>query len=135
MIVLNFSHPLTEAQLEYARSMLDDVDTLDVINIPVQFDPQSAFAPQMDAVLAQIELSTEELQTLPILFNLPSHNVIAAILLARLHGLLGYFPTVLRLRAIPEKTPPQFEVAEIVNLLSLRDQGRLARQSRSSDKQ
>ncbi|MGI6251266.1 MAG: CRISPR-associated protein Csx15 [Anaerolineaceae bacterium] len=130
MLILNFSHPLTEAQLEQARSLLDGVDALDVINIPVQFDPQCAFAPQIEAVLAQIELSGEELQTLPLLINLPSHNVIAAILLARLHGLLGYFPTVLRLRAIPEKTPPQFEIAEVVNLQSLRDQGRLARYNR-----
>jgi hypothetical protein len=46
--------------------------------------------------------------------------VIAATLLAELHGRMGYFPTILRLKPIPNSTPPQFQVAEVINLQAVR---------------
>jgi hypothetical protein len=61
------------------------------------------------------------------LVNLPSLNVIAALLLAELHGRCGYFPAVLRLQPIPHTTPPQFAVAEILNLQQVREAARQRR--------
>jgi hypothetical protein len=72
-------------------------------------------------------LSSEELQTKPILVNLPSLNTIAALLLAELHGRMGYFPPVLRLRPVSGVTPPRFEAAEIINLQEIRDSARKQR--------
>ena len=72
-------------------------------------------------------LSAEALQTEPVLVNLPSLNFIAALLLAELHGRMGYFPPVLRLRPEPGSLPPQYEVAEILNLQSVRDGARRKR--------
>jgi hypothetical protein len=43
---------------------------------------------------------------------------------------MGYFPAVLRLRPVPDSNPPQFEVAEIVNLQAVRDAARLRRHGR-----
>jgi hypothetical protein len=37
---------------------------------------------------------------------------------------MGYFPAVLRLRPVPNTTPPAFELAEILNLQSVREQAR-----------
>jgi hypothetical protein len=37
---------------------------------------------------------------------------------------MGYFPSVLRLRPVPDSNPPQFEVAEIINLQAVRDRAR-----------
>jgi hypothetical protein len=59
--------------------------------------------------------------------NLPSLNHIAACVLAELHGRMGYFPTILRMRPVAGSTPPQFEVAEIINLQAVRDQARTTR--------
>ena len=76
-----------------------------------------------------VGLTPEEWQTLPLVVNLPSLNVIAALVIAELHGRCGYSPAVLRLKPVPQTTPPQFAVAEIVNLQTVRD---AARQTRSA---
>jgi hypothetical protein len=55
---------------------------------------------------------------------MPSLSIIAATLLAELHGRMGYFPTVVRMRPVAGSTPPRFEVAEIVNLQDVRDEAR-----------
>jgi hypothetical protein len=54
-------------------------------------------------------------------------NVIAVTLLAELHGRMGYFPAMLRLRPVTGSTPPRFEVAEIINLQTVRDRARSRR--------
>jgi hypothetical protein len=48
-------------------------------------------------------------------------------LLAELHGRMGHFPAVLRLRPVPDSNPPQFEVAEVINLQEVRDETRKRR--------
>lgn len=74
-----------------------------------------------------VGLADAEWQTLPLLINLPSHNIIAALVLVELHGRMEYFPAAIRLRPIPHATPPQFEVAEIINLQAVCDQARQTR--------
>ncbi len=134
MILLNFTHPLTPAQLEQVRALIGNPEgtggeAIQVVELPVQFDVQQPFEPQLHDLLARLPLSSSELQGEPILLNLPALNYIAAMLLAELHGRMGYFPAMLRLRPAAGSTPPRFEAAEIVNLQALRD---AARQSRSS---
>lgn len=58
---------------------------------------------------------------------LPSLNFIAAVLLAELHGRMGYFPTIVRLRPVADATPRRFEVAELIDLQSVRDVARIKR--------
>jgi hypothetical protein len=62
-----------------------------------------------------------------VLINLPALNYSAALLLAELHGRMGYFPPCLRLRPVPEALPPRFEVAEVLHLQAAREAGRLKR--------
>jgi hypothetical protein len=50
-----------------------------------------------------------------------------ATLLAHLHGRMGYFPAIVRLRPIAGATPPRFEVAEIINLQDVREAARVKR--------
>jgi hypothetical protein len=126
MILLNYSHPLTDehlAQVEQATGQKIN----QMYTIPVQFDPQQPFSEQIQAILSQVPLSPQDFQTLPILVNLPSLNVIAALLLAELHGRMGYFPPILRLRQVEDSLPPRFEVAEILNLQTVREQARQKR--------
>lgn len=115
MRVINFTHPLTSAHLAAIEQLSGQ--TVDrVIEVKTQFDPGRPFVEQARALVESIALSPQEWQTMPLLMNLPSLGVIAALVLAEVHGRCGYFPAMLRLKPLPEITPPRFEVAEIVNL-------------------
>jgi len=126
MILLNFSHPLTDDQLARVRELTGQV-VENVIVFPAQFDHQQPFGPQLELLLADVPLSPQEWQTAPILVNPPSLNFITALVLAELHGRMGYFPPIVRLRPVEGALPPRYEVAEILNLQSVRDAARLKR--------
>lgn len=126
MLVLNFSHPLTPTQLAQLEA-LTGATVERVIAAPAQFDTGQPFVPQVQALLAQVPLSAEEWQTTPLLIVPPALNFITAVLLAELHGRMGYFPPIVRLRPVPESLPPRFEVAEVINLQAVREQARTQR--------
>ncbi|MGQ9568424.1 MAG: CRISPR-associated protein Csx15, partial [Anaerolineae bacterium] len=129
MLLLNFSHPLTEEHLSQIATLAGVApEALEVRAIPTYFDPSEPFAPQVVALADACSLSPQEWQTLPILVVPPSLNVIAVALLAELHGRCGYFPPVVRLRPVPGSLPPRFEVAEILNLQALREEARARRE-------
>ena len=123
MILLNFSHPLTPDQLAQVQS-LTGRPVERVIDLPTQFDHATPFLPQLDQLMARLDLTPTDWQTAPLLVNLPSLNFIAAPLLAELHGRMGYFPPVLRLAPVSGSLPPRYEVAEILNLQAVRDSAR-----------
>lgn len=127
MILLNFAHPLTPDHLA-AVETLTGAPIARVIQAQSQFEAGQPFAPQAQALVARVGLTPEEWQTLPLLLNLPSLSSIAALVLAEIHGRAGYFPAVLRLRPVPESVPPQWDVAEIVDLQAVREAGRRLRQ-------
>ena len=126
MIILNFSHPLTPAHLEQIEAMTGQ-KVERVVEVKARLDHEQPFAPEAKALVDSVGLSGEEWQTLPLLVNLPSLNTIAAAVLAELHGRMGYFPSILRLKPVPNSNPPQFEVAEIVNLNQIRESVRYKR--------
>lgn len=126
MILLNFSHPLTSEHLarvaELARAEVERV-----IDIPATFDHQQPFDEQITALVDEVGLGAEAWQTTLLLVNPPAYNYAAATLLAHLHGRMGYFPTVLRLRPVQGATPLRFEVAELIDLQAVRDEARKRR--------
>jgi hypothetical protein len=124
MIILNFSHPLTDAHLQSIARLTKQEEVPQVIDLPVKFDSSQPFIPQLESLAQTLPLTSRELQTLPILVNLPALNHIAALLIAYLHGVTGHFPSIIRLNPAPDSTPTVFEVAEIINLQSLRDETR-----------
>lgn len=126
MLLLNFSHPLTPAQLEQTAALAGQ-SVERVIDLPAQFDHQRPFLPQLEDLLGLVTLTAAEWQTAPILVNLPALNFIAGLLLAELHGRMGYFPPILRLRPSEGVLAPRFEPAEILNLQTVRDAARLKR--------
>lgn len=128
MILLNFTHPLTADHLAQLEGLTGQAVGR-VVDAPAHFDVMRPFAPQVAALVDGIGLTPAEWQTLPILVNPPALNVIAVTLLAELHGRMGYFPPVVRLRPVAGSLPQRFEVAEIINLQAVREQARIARQS------
>ncbi|MEO0248679.1 MAG: CRISPR-associated protein Csx15 [candidate division WOR-3 bacterium] len=123
MILLNFSHPITESQKAQIEAITNQ-KVEQVIEIRAQFDYAQPFVEQARALVDSVGLTANEWQTRPLLVNLPSLHMIAVVVLAELHGCMGYFPAVLRLRPVPETTPPQFEVAEVIHLQAVRDEAR-----------
>lgn len=128
MILLNFSHPLTDPQRGQVEALTGQPIACEIAVMP-QFDEQQPFGPQVDSLLAVIDLTPIQWQGEPILVILPSLNFIAALLLAELHGRMGYFPPAVRTRPVEGSLPRRFEVAEILDLQAQRESARTTRKT------
>jgi len=115
LTLINFSHPITETQRADIAAAAG-VDDLAIIEVPTHFDPAAAYGPQAEALVAAVGLAPAEWQTRPIVVNLPAFNVIAALVLARLHGQMGHFPAIVRIRPVEGAVPPRFVFAELIDL-------------------
>ncbi len=126
MLILNFSHPLTDTQKQQIEIITGN-PIAEIRTVPSQMDDTQPFAPQIAQKVAAIDLTPQEWQSTPILIVPPALNFSAAVLLAHLHGLMGYFPPIVRTRPVPDSLPPRFEVAEIINLQHIRQKARQSR--------
>jgi hypothetical protein len=126
MFLLNFSHPLTDAQRHQIEALTNQ-QIHNLHEVSTQFDEQTAFTPQLEKLMAHIDLTSAQWQSEPILVVLPSLNFIAAMLLAELHGRMGYFPPVVRTRPVAGYVPRRYEIAEILDLQTIREQARCKR--------
>jgi hypothetical protein len=61
------------------------------------------------------------------MINPPGYAPAAFVLLAELHGRIGHFPTLIRLRPGHGSAVTTFEVAELLNLQTIRDESRKQR--------
>ena len=125
MLILNFTHPLTsehKTQIEaLAGTTIDEIRT-----ISVQIDQAQPLEAQMRAIVDRVQLTSEEWQTRPLLINPPGYAPAAFILLAELHGRIGHFPSLIRMRP-KQGSIPAFEVAELLNLQAVREAARMRR--------
>jgi hypothetical protein len=126
MHILNYAHPLTEDHLDPIEALTDQTIT-DVRNIRTQLDLDRSFTNQAVDLADAADLTSEQWQTQPILVMLPSLNYAAAALLAEMHGRMGYFPPIIRLQPVEGALPPRYELAEIVDLQTLRAEARKRR--------
>jgi hypothetical protein len=126
MILLNFSHPLTPDQVKGIEAITGQT-VKRTIEAQAQFDHARLFPEQVRELVDGLGLTPAQWQQEALLINPPALNAIAVTLLAELHGRMGYFPPVVRLRPVAGSTPPRFEVAEVINLQQVRDEARLRR--------
>ncbi len=126
MIIVNFSHPLTSTQLAQLAAITGESQPA-LIDVPAQVDVQQELLPQVIALADKAGITAAQWQSELIIVNPPALNYIAVLLLAELHGRIGYFPTCLRLRPVAGAVPPRFEVAELLPLQQVRDQARTRR--------
>ncbi|GIL09194.1 MAG: hypothetical protein BroJett033_7050 [Chloroflexota bacterium] len=126
MHILNFSHPLTPAQLDQIAA-LAGAPPQTVTAVKVHFDLDSDFVAQTRALVGGLNVTPADWQSTPWLIVPPSLNFITAVLLAELHGRIGHFPAVARLRPVPGALVTEYEVAEIVNLEQVRAAARSIR--------
>ncbi|NJD53808.1 MAG: hypothetical protein FIB07_13180 [Candidatus Methanoperedens sp.] len=85
------------------------------------------FRPQFCDLIASVKISPESLQHGEYIINLPGYAPAAAVLIAELHGRMGHFLTVIRLKKVDGSLPPVFDVEEIMNLQAIRDKARTCR--------
>jgi hypothetical protein len=127
MILLNLSHPLTPDQLAQVEALTGQ-PVVEVRGEMPQFDHTLPIAEQVRALVDRLGLTPEEWQTTPLLINPPGYAPATAVLLSELHGRIGHFPAVLRLRPVEGSVPTRYEVAEVINLQQIRDDARRRRQ-------
>lgn len=125
MLILNFTHPLTdEHKAQIAAICGEAVD--EVRTIPVQIEQAQSLEAQVRAIVDAAQLTSKEWQTRPLLINPPGYAPAAFVLLAELHGRMGHFPSLIRLR--PKEGPVTvYEVAELLNLQAIRGAARTRR--------
>jgi hypothetical protein len=125
MLILNFTHPLTDEQ-QVQIEALANTSIQEVRTIRVQINQEEPLEPQITTIVEASGLSSEEWQTRPLLINPPGYAPAAFVLLAELHGRIGHFPSLIRLR--PKVGPvTTYEVAELLNLQAIREEARLQR--------
>jgi len=120
-LVMNFSgHTVLPGQKKKIEKLMQwtSCDVINVIfgNIPEDHN----FATTIIQAVEGTSLSPEEWQTTPLVVIPPGYSAIWSVVLAELHGRLGYFPDVVRLRPAPSGSAEKFEVAEILNLGEIR---------------
>jgi hypothetical protein len=125
VIILNFSHPITDEQQAQIVE-LAGVASPDTRSIPVQIDQRQPLTAQISRLVDAIGFTSQEWQTLDLLINPPGYAPAAFVLLAELHGRIGHFPSLIRLRPRPGPITT-YEVAELLNLQSIHDQSRTRR--------
>jgi len=127
MIIINFAHPIpSEHQAEIEKRTGQTI--AQIIEVSSQIDTEQPLAPQVQEMVQNVGLSPADWQTRPILINPPALNFSTLVLIAELHGRMGYFPPILRIKPVADALPRRFEVAEIIDLQNVRDAARTRRQ-------
>jgi len=126
MHILNFAHPLTSRQVDQISVLIGSTPE-GIQDVRVQFDLEQSFNQQVVRLLDDLGISAQQWQTGGWLIVLPSLNYGAAVLLAELHGRMGHFPAILRLRPIAGALVTEYDVAEIINLEAIRAEARTRR--------
>lgn len=125
MLILNYAHPLTTVQHAQLAALVGAEPV--VRDVATQIDQNQPLAAQVAALAEAAALSPTEWQTTPLIVNLPGLSSVAALLLAELHGRIGHFPALLRVRPKPGALTPEYEIAEVLNLQQQRETARTKR--------
>jgi hypothetical protein len=124
-LIINFSgHPVLPGQQQDIGQMMHwpSPEVIDVSLGNVTEDHN--FVSTIEKAVEKITLSPEEWQATPLVVIPAGYAAIWSVVLAELHGRLGYFPDVVRLRPAKTVSNEKFEVAEIMNLREVRHNSR-----------
>jgi len=126
VLILNYSHPLTPAQLAQLTERLGD--EVEVRALAAHAERSRPIGDVARELADAAGLSGEAWQTTPLVLNPPALAPLALALIAELHGRCGSFPAMLNVRPVAGSAPTRYEVAEVVNLQAVREAGRGRRQ-------
>lgn len=124
-LILNFSgHPVLPGQVKAITRQMRwaSAEVIDVALGNVAEDHK--FVSEIEKAIDKIDLSAEEWQTTTFVVVPAGYSAVWTVIQAILHGRLGHFPDVVRLRPAPPLSFEKFEVAEIMNLHEVRHHSR-----------
>lgn len=125
MLLLNYAHPLTPAQLGRLAELLGA--PCEVRDLTAHADRSRPLAEVAYELAEAAGLSAVEWQSRPLLLNPPALAPLALALIAELHGRRGGFPALLNVRPAASSLPTRYELAELLDLQALRDAARARR--------
>ena len=125
MIILNFTHPLTEKQQE-AVAQIAGEPIKRVIPLERRFVHDRNLEQQIIELIDEIGLPAAEWQRVRIVVSPPAWAPAAVTLLAELHGRMGYFPELIYVRPAGGPGEP-YEMAEIIDLRAVRSAAAIRR--------
>jgi hypothetical protein len=128
-VIINFTHPITESQMVQIsnKTGIYISDVIQPVKIPIHFNENISFEEQARSVIDELGITEEEWQELPILINVPGFASITAALIAEIHGRMGHFPKIIRLKRASSDAN-RYEFEEIIQLQRIRDNARARRQ-------
>lgn len=122
-LVVNFYHLLKPDQIKDMQRM-QQWPSIEVIDARLGTVPEKKnFTRYLLNHIESIDLTAEEWQTACLAVIPAGYAPAWSIILAELHGRLGYFPDIVRFRP-SESGPENYEVAEIVALREIRNKAR-----------
>jgi len=127
-LLINFSSHIIQAGQKKDIQKKMQWPALEVIDARLGNVPENRnFVKFLVSHIEKIDLTTNEWQTARLAVAPAGYVPAWSVLLSELHGRLGYFPDVVRLRPAPKTAEEKFEVAEIVALREIRSQARVKR--------
>jgi hypothetical protein len=120
MIFLNFSTKFRQIQVKQVENLLhESIDR--IIDVSLQVDSDIEMLPQFLKLTKNLRNISNDLRNDVLVVNLPSQPYLAALVLAELHGWIGYFPRILRTQLRSSGLLPVHEVIEILDLQAVED--------------
>lgn len=118
MVLLNFSHPITNAQrAEIADELnIDEDEELNIKDISCHLDLNQPLAPQIVALADAAKLSSGDWWGLYIVINPPALSIAAVMLAAEMRGRCGHSLPVIRFKLQVDAIPPVYVLAEVIDL-------------------
>lgn len=127
-LAVNFSaHPLLPGQLQEIQKKMGWPKVTEIAVKSGSVPETQRFGLLALQVVEQIDLTHEEWQSLPLVVIPAGYASLWSLLLAELHGRMGHFPDLVRLRPANKEADERFEVAEIIRLQDARNQARAKR--------
>jgi len=123
MIVVNFSHPLSDNQLNVIAHLCN-CQVAQVVRVLTHFEHSIEYAEQAARLVDGAGLAADTWQTERLVIVPPSLAAIACLLVAEVHGRAGYFVPIVRLSPRPNTVPPVFDVVEVLDLAAQREAAR-----------
>jgi hypothetical protein len=128
VMVLNFSHPLTDGQRQRIAALLNTLeDDLLEHRVQTQIEHAKPLALEATRLVDAVGWTAETWESAAFLVNPPGLSVAALAVIAEIHGRCGHFPTVICVAPVVGSTPLEFVVNEVINLQAVRDQARVKR--------
>jgi hypothetical protein len=124
-LIVNCSgHPVHPVQKSAIEKLMRWQET-EVIDVPLGNVPEDQhFIPAIEKAIDRLDLTSKEWQEVPMVVIPAGYAPIWSVIQPILHGRLGHFPDVVRLRPVDPLSGVRYEVAEIMPLQQLRHESR-----------